>query len=263
MSSPGTPSRCVAILPARIGSTRLPRKALLAETGTALVVHAARNVARAGTVTRVVVATDSEDVARVCRDASLEVLMTSPEHPSGTDRVAEAAARLGGTGAWDVVLNVQGDEPDVDPQDLERLVRAFQDPEVEVATLAAEIADEAELRAPSAVKVVCDRAGNALYFSRSAIPSREHARPGGAPVAARRHVGVYAFRPDAILQFAALAEGDLERTESLEQLRWLEAGRRIRVVQARHVPRGIDTRQDYDDFVARLRRGTFEGSSSR
>jgi len=255
----------VAILPARIGSQRLPRKMLLAETGTPLVVHAIRNVLRCPAVGRALVATDSEEIARAVRAAGFEACATSPEHPSGTDRVFEALRPLGG--AFDVVLNVQADEPDVDSGDLAALIALFAghgaftgpgaEPRVEVATLSAPIASEEEARDPSVVKVVCDHRGDALYFSRADIPTRVHARSAaradGAPglAASRRHVGVYAFRPAALERFCNLPRGVLEELESLEQLRWLEAGGRMRVLPARHLPRGIDTRRDYEEFVAR------------
>jgi len=244
--------RAVALLPARLASTRLPRKMLLAETGSPLFVHAAENAARCKDLGRVVVATDSAEIESAGRAAGVEVVMTDPAHPSGTDRVHEAYGSLGES--FDVVLNVQGDEPDVEPDDLSRLIAAFADTEVAVATLAGECETEAETRDESVVKVVRDGAGDALYFSRSSIPSRSHVRESAEnrdASAILRHVGVYAFRPAALERFCALPVGRLEQLESLEQLRWLEAGERMRVVSAGHVPRGIDTRKDYEEFVAR------------
>jgi 3-deoxy-manno-octulosonate cytidylyltransferase (CMP-KDO synthetase) len=242
----------VAIVPARIDSQRLRRKMLLAETGRALVLHTADNVARARAIARVVLATDSEEVRAAAERAGVEARLTRADHKSGTDRVHEAYAALGQ--AYDVVVNVQGDEPELAPGDLERLVAAFAEPDVEIATLAGAIASEAEAREPSVVKVVCDARGDALYFSRALVPSRAHPRPGApaAPAALRRHVGVYAFRPAALARFCALPEGRLEAIENLEQLRWLESGGKIRVLEASRVPLGIDTRDDYDAFVKRV-----------
>lgn len=240
--------RTIAILPARLASTRLPRKMLLAETGSPLVVHSARNVQGCAAVERVIVATDSPEIVEVAKAADLEVLLTSADHPSGTDRVHEALRRV--DAEFDVVINVQGDEPDVAPADLELLVAAFSAPEVEMATLCVAIESEAEWRDPSVVKVVRNGSGDALYFSRSPIPSNDHAR-SGAQVQRLRHVGVYAFRPAALERFCALPASDLEAQENLEQLRWLEAGGRLRVLDATHAPRGIDTRDDYEEFVAR------------
>lgn len=243
----------VAIIPARLASTRLERKMLLAESGLPLVVHTADNVARARSIARVVVATDSEEIARAVRAGGFESAATSTDHKSGTDRVHEAYRALG-TGA-DVVVNVQGDEPELLVSDLDRLVATFEDPAVEVATLAGAIESEAEARSSAVVKVVCDARNDALYFSRAAIPSRAHARGSAPPFPAvlRRHVGVYAFRPRALERFCALPEGRLEALENLEQLRWLEAGGRMRVVDASRVPLGIDTREDYDAFVKRMK----------
>jgi 3-deoxy-manno-octulosonate cytidylyltransferase (CMP-KDO synthetase) len=253
----------LAVIPARLESRRLPRKMLLDRTGCHLFAHTARNVARCAAIARVVVATDAAEVLEAARGAGVEALMTRADHPSGTDRVFEALGRLEPPPgrAWEVVVNVQGDEPDVDPADLARLVGAFADPAVEAATLWAAIEGEEEALDPSVVKVVCDARGDALYFSRSPIPSRVHARgPAAADVRLlRRHVGVYAFRPAALARFCSLPVGRLEAAESLEQLRWLEAGLALRTVQAAHVPRGIDTEEDYQRFVGRLaaaKRGT-------
>lgn len=246
------PLRALAVLPARLGSTRLARKVLLDETGLPLFVHSARNVARCGRIERVVVATDAEEVRAAAARADVEVAMTSADHASGTDRVNEVVGAIGA--GFDVVVNVQADEPEVDPDDLARLVRAFEADEVEAATLCVPIETDEELHATSVVKVVRDAAGDALYFSRAPVPSRAHAR-AAAPAGPRglRHLGVYAFRPAALAAFCALPVGALEATENLEQLRWLEAGRRMRVLDAAHAPRGIDTRADYDAFVARVR----------
>ena len=251
--------RALALVPARLGSQRLPRKMLLAETGRPLVVHTVANAHAAGLFARVVVATDSPEIQAAVADAGFEAVLTRPDHESGTARAEEAARAVGG--AFDVVVNVQGDEPELDRGDLARLVAAFADPAVEAATLCGPLA-EAERALPQVVKVVRDAAGDALYFSRAPVPYR--AEPGAAAYAredappwsdcARRHVGVYAFRPAALADFVALPRGRLEALENLEQLRWLEAGRRMRVVEAAHLPLGIDTRADYDAFVQRARR---------
>ncbi|MCE9595845.1 MAG: 3-deoxy-manno-octulosonate cytidylyltransferase [Planctomycetes bacterium] len=245
--------RAVAIIPARVASTRLERKMLLAETGLPLCIHTARNVARARSIERVVLATDGPEVLAAAKSFGVEAVNTRVDHKSGTDRVFEALGKLDST--FDVVVNVQGDEPELAPADLDRLVAAFADAAVEIATLCGPLGDAREHAAPSVVKVVRDQRGDALYFSRAAIPSGAHPRNGAAPLLAsvRRHVGVYAFRPRALARFCALGEGRLEALENLEQLRWLEAGERMRVLDASVVPLGIDTREDYDAFVARAR----------
>jgi 3-deoxy-manno-octulosonate cytidylyltransferase (CMP-KDO synthetase) len=250
--------RAIAVLPARLASTRLPRKMLLAETGRCLFLHTADAVRASGAFARVVVATDAAEIAEAARDAGFEARMTRADHRSGTDRVGEAWLALAAEGERaDVVVNVQGDEPESDPADLARVVAAFAEPGVEIATLAAPLSSEEEWRSPNVVKVVCDARGTALYFSRAPIPGRGHGAPPLAPaeMPARRHIGVYAFAPAALARCTALPPGRLEAAESLEQLRWLEAGERIRVAEASRAPAGIDSREDYDGFVARSRPG--------
>lgn len=246
--------KAAAILPARLHSTRLPRKMLLAETGRPLIEHSARNALGAGIFERVVVATDSREILAALESAGIECVMTREDHASGTDRVREAVASLG---LWelDVVVNVQGDEPELARSDLAALVSAFEDASVRIATLCAPLAGTDDARSPQLVKVVRDARGDALYFSRAPIPSGAHARSGAAANSAlmRRHVGVYAFRPRALAQFCDLPIGALEAQENLEQLRWLEAGERLRVLDIAHAPLGIDTRAEYDAFIARCK----------
>ncbi len=244
--------KAVAIVPARLGSTRLPNKMLLRDTGSYLFEHTCRNVERSGVLERLFLATDSPLILAAAQEVGIEALLTSAEHASGTDRVREAWAilRERGVGPWDVVLNVQGDEPELPPADVASLVRAFADPEVEIATLAAPVADPSEIEDPNLVKVVTDRRGDALYFSRSVIPHQGRARVESRG-AWKRHLGVYAFRPEALERFCALERGELERLESLEQLRWLEAGGKIRVLPATRSSAGIDTAENYSRFVAR------------
>jgi len=248
--------RAIAILPARLLSTRLPHKMMLRETGRCLFLHTADAVRASGAFARVVIATDAPEIARAAQEAGFESAMTRPDHRSGTDRVCEAWLALAARGEGaDVVVNVQGDEPESAPADLARVVAAFLRPGVEIATLAAPFSTEDEWRSASVVKVVRDARGSALYFSRAPIPGRGH---GAAPLAPAqmpvlRHIGVYAFTPAALARCAVLPPGRLEAAESLEQLRWLEAGERIQVEEASRAPAGIDTREDYDGFVARWR----------
>lgn len=247
--------KAAAVLPARLASTRLPRKMLLADSGRALIEHSARNVLASRAFERVAVATDSPEILAClagCAKDGIEAVMTSVEHHSGTDRVREAVERLQ-LGGFDVVVNVQGDEPELAHADLRALVDAFADSKIEMATLCAPLAAGIDASSAQIVKVVRDRNADALYFSRAAIPDLRHARADRTPRAPLRHIGVYAFRPAALMRFCALEVGELEREENLEQLRWLEAGGRIRVLDATAVPLGIDTREEYDAFVARLR----------
>jgi len=256
----GDALRAVAVVPARLGSTRLPRKMLLRETGRYLFEHTVQSVQTCAALTRVVLATDSDEILAAAAEVGIEAVPTSAQHPSGTDRVHEAvSALLAKDGApIDVVLNVQGDEPELPPEDLAHLVAAFRDPGVDVATLWSPLTREEEAFDPSVVKVVLDARGDALYFSRSPIPSLRHpSRPmrPGAPGwrGLKRHIGVYAFRPPALGRFCTLPQGTLETTENLEQLRWLEAGGRLRVLEATELSAGIDTREQYEAFRDRQR----------
>jgi 3-deoxy-manno-octulosonate cytidylyltransferase (CMP-KDO synthetase) len=250
--------RALAVVPARLGSTRLPRKMLLRESGRYLFEHTVLGVRRARALARIVLATDSEEILAAARAVGIEALSTSSAHQSGTDRVHEAFEQLvaRGEGPFDVVLNVQGDEPEVNGETLDPLIGAFADPAVHLATLCTPLVDARAAQDPSVVKVVLDRNGDALYFSRAPIPAlAPNARPS-TPLRFWRHVGVYAFRPAALRAFCALPRGELEQRESLEQLRWLEAGERIRVLAASEGSVGIDTPEHYSEFLARERSRT-------
>ena len=241
--------RSIAILPARLGSTRLPRKVLLAETGLPLFVHTAKAAATCGGLSKVLIATDAPEVVSAAEAHGFEALLTDANHQSGTDRVREALQKV--AGEWDVVLNVQADEPDIHPGDLQRLIEAFEDEGCEAATLGLPIENEADWQRPSVVKIVLDARGQALYFSRAPIPNRLHARGELEAPWGLRHIGVYAYRPSALHRFCDLPPGKLEALENLEQLRWLEHGGSMRVLPATRAPRGIDTQEDYAEFVAR------------
>jgi 3-deoxy-manno-octulosonate cytidylyltransferase (CMP-KDO synthetase) len=227
---------------------------LLAETGHYLFEHTVQNARRAEVLDRVLLATDSDEILRAAAEVGIEAVMTRAAHRSGTDRIREAFERLLDAGSFEVICNIQGDEPELPPEAIETLVACFEDPAVELATLATPLAGEEQIQDPSVVKVVCDRAGFALYFSRAPIPlSKTRSEGGATPREARhlRHIGIYAFRPDALRRFCDLPRGTLEEHECLEQLRWLEAGFRIRVAEVRGVPIGIDTQVDYRLFVER------------
>jgi len=233
-----------AVIPCRLGSTRLPEKALLRDTGKYLVQHVWERVKGARRIARVIVATDHPRIVEAVRSFSGEAVMTAPGHASGTDRVAEVARSL----ADEVIVNVQGDEPEIDAADLDLLVDALErDRECAIATLATPMRSDAELAAESTVKVVADAAGRALYFSRSAIP--RYARAGREPPEAFKHRGVYAFRRATLLELARLPSPPVERLERLEQLRWLHHGHRIRAVVTPRDGIGIDTPEDYRRFV--------------
>jgi len=218
----------VAIIPARFQSTRLPGKALALIGGRPMVCHVAERTRRARGLERVIVATDDERIRAAVAAMGAEVVMTRPDHPSGTDRLAEVAGGL----TADVVVNVQGDLPLLDPIMVERLVdRLAAEPTLPMATLATPIRDAAEWRSPHVVKVVADANGRALYFSRAPIPHDRDGirRPG--QVLGLRHIGMYGYRKDVLLRLAALPPSPLELVEKLEQLRALEHGIAIGVVE--------------------------------
>lgn len=244
-------AQVLTVIPARLGSTRLPRKVLLRDTGRYLIDHVHERVRAAKHAGRVVVATDSDEVLAACRAFGAEALMTRADHPSGTDRVAEVARALGG--AFDLVVNVQGDEPELDPGHVDRLVELMRRTRAEMGTLAEPLDDPDEVVKPQVVKVVTDHHGRALYFSRSPLPSLGAPPAEGEPLALR-HVGIYAFTPAFLQTFCALPPAPLERRERLEQLRALWHGHAIHVgVVAAQGVRGIDTPEDYAAFVARRR----------
>lgn len=203
-----------------------------------MIVRVWRQASQAASLQRVVVATDDERIAAPVREAGGEAMLTSPDHQSGTDRIAEVAANIHA----DVYINVQGDLPFIEPADLDALAAAMRaDLSIEMATLAAPIVDFHEWNNPNVVKVVSGADGNALYFTRSPIP---FAREGGMPKEALRHIGVYAYRRDFLMRFAALPQGVLEQIEKLEQLRVLEHGYTIRVVASVAPSLEVDTADD-------------------
>ncbi|HOX05960.1 MAG TPA: 3-deoxy-manno-octulosonate cytidylyltransferase [Planctomycetota bacterium] len=255
-----TTGRAALVLPARLASTRLPRKLLLAETGRPLLAHSvecalAAAQASGGAISRVLVAADCEELAAAARAAGAEAVLTDPNHKSGTDRIAEAAAAL----PEDVIVNLQADEPEMPAEAVLRVARLLLDAPGEVmATLAAPIASAGELTNPNVVKVVVDSAGHALYFSRAPIPwAREGWKDGRDPTrSVLRHFGMYAYRREFLLSYSKLPPSRLEELEKLEQLRALEAGHRIACAVVATVPEGIDTPEGYAAFVARRKRGT-------
>jgi 3-deoxy-manno-octulosonate cytidylyltransferase (CMP-KDO synthetase) len=232
------------VIPARIGSTRLPEKPLLQETGKYLVQHVAERAMAAPGVARVLVATDDARIEAAVASFGGVSVRTDPRHASGTERCAEIAARLDVA----VVINVQGDEPRFEPKDLAALAEAAAVPGTDVATLAYPISDPAEGANPAVVKVVTRPDGAALYFSRAPIPFDRANRVVAAH--ARAHVGIYAFPRKRLLEFARLPPSRNADAESLEQLRALDAGWRIVVLPATNPAFGIDTREDYERFLA-------------
>lgn len=239
--------RATVIIPARYGASRFPGKPLAALAGKPLICHVVERAMKARGIDLVAVATDDERIAAAAVRAGARVVMTGPAE-TGTDRVAQAARQL--APRPEIVVNLQGDEPLIEPAAIEALLGAMADPAVEMATLARPLQD-GELERPHVVKVVCSASGDALYFSRAAIP---HRRAGGASTLARAHVGVYAFREPFLQAFAAMEPGLLEREEALEQLRALERGHRIKVIETRYAGFGVDTPDDLERARAILER---------
>ncbi|MGV6819961.1 MAG: 3-deoxy-manno-octulosonate cytidylyltransferase [Parvularcula sp.] len=242
------------IVPARYGSTRLPGKPLLAETGKPLIQHtveAASNVPDA----RIVVATDDERIFTSVKAFGGEVVMTSPDHASGSDRVAEAARLVGGDPK--IIVNVQGDEPEINPDNIATLISTHKAAQrgarpAFVSTLVAPLEDDAAAIDPNTVKAVLsapdpDGVRSALYFSRARLPYPRNAGPH--PLL---HLGIYAYTAETLQQFPKMAQTPLEQAEGLEQLRVLEQGHRIAVAEVDTAPPGIDTPEDYRKFVKRM-----------
>jgi len=237
-----TMSRSLIIIPARMQASRLPGKPLVEIDGLPMVVHVWRR-AKAANAGDVFVATDDQGIADAVRSAGGEAVMTRADHASGSDRVYEAACQIGGDGPADVIVNIQGDLPTLDPALVRACVAPLDDPQVDIATLAAEIDDAGEVIDPHVVKVVGTPAGDgdalrALYFTRAAAPA------GYGPFL--HHIGMYAYRREALARFVSLPASPLEMRERLEQLRALEAGMRIGVRVVDSVPLGVDTPADLE-----------------
>jgi 3-deoxy-manno-octulosonate cytidylyltransferase (CMP-KDO synthetase) len=241
------------IIPARYGSTRLPAKVLADIAGRPLIQHVYERARLSPSLDRLVVATDDDRVFQRVKSFGGEVVKTSPAHPSGTDRVAEAA-RILEAGEKDLVVNIQGDQPLFESGMIDEIVSPFQeDAGLEMGALVYPILREEELANPSVVKVVADRQGFALYFSRSPIPFVQTA---GLTPRFYKHIGPYAYRLGFLLEFTRLSRGTLEQIESLEQLRALEHGHKIRIVETQFDSQEVDTPEDLEKVRAIIRNST-------
>ena len=238
--------KVLAIIPARYASTRFPGKPLALIGDKPMIQWVWEGVSGIEAVSQVVVATDDDRIYEAVKAFGGEVVMTSSQHRSGTDRCGEVVRKLNSDA--DVVINVQGDEPKVEHTQIESLIECFHQPEVQIATLKKRILDDGELFSPNCVKVVTDIKGNALYFSRHTIPfvrgeERELWNEGREYF---KHVGIYAFRRKTLEEVVKLEQSMLEKSESLEQLRWLENGYRIAVRETQAENIGIDTPEDLE-----------------
>lgn len=248
--------KAVVVIPARYASTRLPCKLILPEvksvTGRYIIEHVYQNVKQARQIHQVIVATDNRLIYDIVRGFGGDVEMTSVLHTSGTDRIAEVAGRLDA----DIIVNVQGDEPEMNASMIDQVIDALaEDQDAVIATLAHEIKNATELANPNVVKVVLDNGGHALYFSRSPIPYiRDSKDPISEPgIRFLRHLGIYAYKKDFLLQYTKLPSSPLEQAEKLEQLRALSNGYKIKVAITEHTSRGIDTREDLMAFLEKYK----------
>jgi 3-deoxy-manno-octulosonate cytidylyltransferase (CMP-KDO synthetase) len=240
----------VGIIPARYGSTRFPGKPLADLLGKPVVQHVYERAREAQTLERLVVATDDDRIFQAVTGFGGEAVMTRSDHPNGTDRLAEAAADM----EAEIVVNIQGDEPLIEGAVIDAAVQPLlADASIPMGTLVARITHPADLHNPNVVKVVIDRQGFALYFSRSLIP---YARGGnGAQTVYYYHPGLYVYRKEFLLTYASLPPTPLEQVEKLEQLRALEHGYRIKVVETQHNSVGVDTPADLEHVKRLLQRG--------
>ncbi|HVV42734.1 MAG TPA: 3-deoxy-manno-octulosonate cytidylyltransferase [Nitrobacter sp.] len=236
-----TDFRTLVLIPARMAATRLPGKPMLDIAGLPMVVHVLRRAEAAG-IGRVAVATDTPEIAAAVTAHGGEAIMTRPDHPSGSDRIHEALGKLDPEGRIETVINVQGDFPTIQPDNIRAVLTPLADSAVDIATLAAEIHTDEESTNPNVVKAVGSQLApgrlRALYFTRATAPHGDGPR--------YHHIGLYAYRRRALEQFVRLPPSPLERQEKLEQLRALEAGMRIDITIVDSVPRGVDTPTDLE-----------------
>lgn len=235
-----------AIIPARYGSTRFPGKALATLFGKPIIRHVYEKVVESALFDEVFIATDDERIRQAAEGFEAKIVLTDPSLPSGTDRCAVAAKDLELTG---LIVNIQGDEPLIESTALEALCEAFEDPEVKMASLMTQLLNKADYHNPNVVKVVVDKLSNAMYFSRSLIPFN---RDNDSRMRYFRHVGVYAFHHDLLQEFVALPLGYYENIEKLEQLRALENGIKIRMVETNYQGIGVDTPQDLEAITIKM-----------
>jgi 3-deoxy-manno-octulosonate cytidylyltransferase (CMP-KDO synthetase) len=230
--------KAIAIIPARLGSVRLPRKPLRLIAGKPLIQHVVENVKKARLLDDVIVATDSAEIVAMVEHFGCEAILTSPAHSSGTERIAEAARKFK---KYDIFVNVQGDEPLMSAVNIDRLVRDFaKERAAEIASLFVVKNAKEEFADPNVVKVTVDKSGYALYFSRSPIPYDRSGKGGDF----LKHLGVYAYKRKFLLALPKLKASWIENQEKLEQLKWLDNGYRIRMISCRTDSIGVDTEDD-------------------
>jgi 3-deoxy-manno-octulosonate cytidylyltransferase (CMP-KDO synthetase) len=246
--------KVIVCIPARYESTRFANKVLAADTGKFLIQHTYEQASKAKLPASVLIATDDQKVLDAAKSFGAECVMTSVEHNSGTDRIAEAVKDIDA----DIIVNLQADEPEIDPANIDAVAQLLIDnPEAPMATLAAEFQTKAQVIDPNIVKVVVtsDKPAKAIYFSRSVIPYDRQSTGVGPVGQYLRHLGIYAYRKDFLLEFTNLPQSRLEQIEKLEQLRVIENGYSILVTKVKHTCDGIDTQEQYAAFVQRCNSG--------
>jgi len=240
--------KILACIPARYGSTRFAAKVLAKDTGKFLIQHTYEQACLAKLPNKVIIAADDERIAAAAKSFAAECVLTSPEHKSGTDRIAEAVADLD----VDIVVNLQADEPEIEPENIDYLAKLLLDnPDCQMATLAADFQNAEQVINPNIVKVTVNSNNYALYFSRSVIPYDRKAEGVGQVGDYLRHLGIYAYRKDFLLRITSMPQSNLEKIEKLEQLRAIENGDPILVGKVQHTCDGTDTPQQYAEFVTR------------
>ena len=243
--------KITAVIPARYESTRFPGKVLAKETGKYLIQHTFDQVRKSKLIQKVIIATDSPLVLDACKSFGADCVMTSAAHQSGTDRIAEAVTKID----TDIVINVQADEPEIESANIDLLAQLMIDnPQAKMATLIAKFEDKEQILNPNIVKVIISKDRFAKYFSRSVIPCCRENGPVGNISDYYRHLGIYAYTKDFLLLITKLPAGKLEKIEQLEQLRVIEYGFAILTGLVKHIAPGIDTPQQYQEFVKRIKK---------
>jgi len=241
----------VIVIPARIDSSRLPKKVLLDLKGRTVIQRVYEQCLKVANIDAVYIATDSNEIKEVCNSFTDDVIITKSTHQSGTDRIGEAVAFID----CDIVINVQGDEPFIDPTLIEELVNSFENSEISMSSAMSKIDDVNDLQNSNVVKVTVDNQNNALYFSRSLIPfPRDHkelliSNKELEKFPVYRHIGIYGYRKEFLLDYIKMNQSYLEKVEKLEQLRALENGFKIKMIEAKHSLSGIDTQEDYEEAL--------------
>jgi 3-deoxy-manno-octulosonate cytidylyltransferase (CMP-KDO synthetase) len=239
------PTRILGVIPARFASSRFPGKALAPLAGKPLLQHVYERASQARYLSKLIIATDDDRIVQVARSFGAQVQMTRSDHLSGTDRVAEVAS----SDPAQVIVNIQGDEPLIEPSAIDAAALALlDDPELPMATLKKRIEIPSEVNNPNVVKVVTDLADDAIYFSRCPIPHPRDGSRGG--IVHYKHIGLYVYRREFLLAYSGLPVGRLEQAERLEQLRAIENGYRIRVVETEYESLGVDTPEDLERIAA-------------